>query len=84
MPFVGQADGKGRLRTLSSIVRSRKSKVQEETQPERPHWVYCTLFFYEQLQYILAWAILSCLSLYKAMREPDDGISEVEHPHLYV
>ena len=26
----------------------------------------------------------SCLSLYKAMREPDDGISEVEHPRLSV
>ena len=43
MPFVGQADGKGRLRTLSSTIESRKFKVQEDTQPERPHWVYCTL-----------------------------------------
>ena len=34
--------GKRTLRTLSSTCRSRKSKhIQEDAQPERPHWVYC-------------------------------------------
>ena len=75
---------KGRLRTLSSIVRSRKSKVQEDTQPERPHWVYCTLSYSLDNVNISRRGLSSCLSLYKAMREPDDGISEVEHPRLSV
>ena len=34
---------KGRLRTPSSTVESRKFKSPEETQPERLRWVYCTL-----------------------------------------
>ena len=33
---------KGRLRTLSSDVESRKFTSQEDTQQERPLWVYCT------------------------------------------
>ena len=82
---VGQIfSGKGRLRTLTSIVRSRKSKVQEDTQPERPHWVYCTLFYSLDNVNISRSGLSSCLSLYKAMQEPDYGISEVEHPRLSV
>lgn len=34
---------KGRYETFSSTWESRKFKVQEETQPKRPLWVYCTL-----------------------------------------
>ena len=34
---------KGRLQTLSSDVESRKFTSQEDTQQERPLWVYCTL-----------------------------------------
>ncbi len=56
----------------------------EDTQLERPHWVYCTLTALERaLQYILTWAI-ELLILVKAMREPVRGISEVEHPRLSV
>ena len=56
----------------------------EETQPKRPRWVYCTLLMlFGHRQYILAWAI-ELLILDKAMREPDSGISEVEHPRLSI
>ena len=34
---------KGRLRTLTSTVESRKFSLRRETQPERPLRVYCTL-----------------------------------------
>ena len=35
---------KGRLRTLSLVVSTSQLETSsKETQPERPHWVYCTL-----------------------------------------
>jgi len=75
---------KGRLRTLSSDVESRKFTSQEDAQLKRPHWVYCTMLFICELrQYFSAWAI-ELLILGEAMREPYIGISEVEHPRLSV
>ena len=75
---------KGRLRTLSSDVESRKFTSQEDTQQERPLWVYCTQPTLQGLrQYISAWAI-ELLILGEAMREPYIGIGEVEHPRLSV
>ena len=35
------------------------------------------------MQYIMAWANSSCLSWYKAMREPGDGMREVENSHVF-
>ena len=56
----------------------------EETQQERPLWVYCTQPTLQGLrQYISAWAI-ELLILGEAMREPYIGIGEVEHPRLSV
>ena len=50
---------KGRLRTLSSVSKSRKfAHHLEDTQQGRPLWVYCTLsVLTRQSQYISAWAI---------------------------
>ena len=60
------------------------NQSSEENATRNVHFgciVLCSLF--EQLQYILAWAI-ELLILSKAMREPARGISEVEHPRLSV
>ena len=60
----------GRLRTLSSIVRSRKSKYKKIRNGAS------ALDVLYSMQYLTTWADSSCLSLYKAMREPDDEIGD--------
>ena len=86
--------GKRTLRTLSSTCRSRKSKhIQEDAQPERPHWVYLypvTSFAFTlqwnfcNIQYHTTWAISSCLSLYMGnARAYTWDKREVEHPRLF-
>ena len=75
-----EKDVYGRYLRLSNLANSSP----EETQQRRPLWVYCTqLFLYGLRQYVSAWAI-ELLILDKAMREPDSGISLVEHPRLSV
>ena len=78
--------GKRTLRTLSSTCRSRKSKhIQEDAQPERPHWVYCIQFLplhlhcngisviFNITRRGLSRVAYPCIW---AMREPTRGISE--------
>ena len=78
--------GKRTLRTLSSTCRSRKSKhIQEDAQPERPHWVYCIQLLplhlhcngisviFNITRRGLSRVAYPCIW---AMREPTRGISE--------
>ena len=78
--------GKRTLRTLSSTCRSRKSKhIQEDAQPERPHWVYCIqlLPLHLHCNGITVISNITRRGLSRvaypciwAMREPTRGISE--------
>ena len=77
---------KGRLRTLSSAVESRKFRSQKKTQPQRPHWVYCTLFTShingeQSLQYHATWAIELLILRLGNARARRRG-KRVEHPRL--
>ena len=60
------------------------NQSSEETQPKRPRWVYCTLFYIRTVPIYLGVGYPELLILSKAMREPARGISEVEHPRLSV
>lgn len=74
---------KGRLRTLSSVLESRKfDSHQEDFATERLRWEYYMLVFLSlhEVHIIiynisLAWAA-RCLSLVKAMREPKYVVSK--------
>ena len=71
--------------TLSSTVRSRKSKHKKISQPKRPHWVCCTLF----ASFLRTVSTISHGVGYRvaypkreAMREPRTWDRRVEHPRL--
>ena len=69
-------------RTFTNVIFylliSQITHSTEDTQPKRPLWVYCapSAIFGRWYQYVSAWAISSCLSSGRAMREPASGISE--------
>ena len=61
------------------------NQSSEDTQPERPLWVYCILSILTWTQSIFPGVgYLELLILSKAMREPARGIGKVEHPRLSV
>ena len=79
---------KGRLRTLSSTIESRKFERQEDTATEAS--TSGVLYPIANNRLVIDVCIytrrglMRCLSLTEAMREPDSGISEYRIPRLFI